>query len=109
MMPAHIVFAAVDAEPAGYSRKWLQSILRERLGFDGTIFSDDLGMAGAAGAGDIVARAESARAAGCDIVLACNDTDAADQLLERWRPPPSSESARRMQALAGRPAGPRQL
>ena len=51
----------------------------------------------------------AAQAAGCDVVLACNDMDAADQLLERWRPPPSSESARRMQALAGRPVGPRQL
>ncbi len=107
MMPAHIVFAAVDGEPAGYSRKWLQGILREQLGFDGAIFSDDLGMAGAAGAGDIVARAERACAAGCDIVLACNDMAATDQLLERWCPPaPSSDLARRMQALAGRPVGP---
>jgi len=108
-MPAHIVFAAVDAEPAGYSRRWLQGILREQLGFDGAIFSDDLGMAGAAGAGDIVARAESARAAGCDIVLACNDMDATDELLQRWHPPPSTDLARRMQALAGRAVGPRPL
>ncbi len=107
IMPAHIVFPAVDAEPAGYSRTWLQDILRGRLGFRGAIFSDDLGMAGAAAAGDTVARAEAARAAGCDVVLACNDMAASDQLLERWAPPPSAELARRTQALAGRPVGPR--
>ncbi len=61
-------------------------MLRERLGFDGLIFSDDLGMAAALGAGDIVARAEASLAAGCDMVLACNDFAAIDELLSSWRP-----------------------
>jgi len=102
VMPAHVVYPAVDREPAGYSRKWLQEILRERFGFVGAIFSDDLGMAGAAAAGDIVARADAAHRAGCDIVLACNDMAASQQLLERWKPVPSPDLARRTEALAGR-------
>jgi beta-N-acetylhexosaminidase len=87
VMPAHIVYPAVAPEPAGFSARWLQTILRGELGFDGLIFSDDLEMAGARGAGDIVARADAAVAAGCDMVLACNDFAAMDDLLARWRPP----------------------
>ncbi len=108
VMPAHVVYPAVDAAPAGYSKIWLQEILRGRLGFDGLVVSDDLDMAGAALAdGDIVARAEAAQAAGCDIVLACNDLAAAGELLDRWKPVPAPELVRRAARLEGRAPRPR--
>jgi beta-N-acetylhexosaminidase len=74
-------------------------MLRGRLGFDGLIFSDDLSMAGARGAGDIVARADAACTAGCDMILVCNDPAGADTLLSRWRPLQQPQLAARASRL----------
>jgi len=82
VMPAHVVYRRVDERPAGFSRFWLREVLRRRLGFQGVVFSDDLSMAAADAAGDYRTRARAALEAGCDMVLVCNNPDAAAQVLE---------------------------
>lgn len=103
VMPAHVLFENIDPNPAGFSAFWLGEVLRGRLGFNGTIFSDDLTMEGATVVGDIVARARAAHAAGCDMVLVCNRPDLTAELLDRWAPQVSAESQARIHALTAMP------
>lgn len=103
VMPAHVVYPRVDPEPAGFSRFWLKRVLRGQLGFQGVIFSDDLSMEGAKGVGGIVARGQKALAAGCDMVLVCNDPAGAGQLLDGFGAHDDPVSHLRLVRLHGRP------
>jgi beta-N-acetylhexosaminidase len=112
VMPAHVIYPKVDQRPAGFSQRWLQEVLRHRLGFTGAIFSDDLSMAAArqidGQAVSFTAAALAALQAGCDMVLLCNQSvedggspiDEAINDLSRaclhgdWMPSPASEERR---------------
>jgi beta-N-acetylhexosaminidase len=104
VMPAHVIYSQVDQEPAGYSKHWLQEVLRGKLGFQGIIFSDDLSMEGASVAGGVPERARAALAAGCDMVLLCNDPAGQEVLLDSLKEVPLVDPDRveRMRKKGGR-------
>jgi beta-N-acetylhexosaminidase len=104
VMPAHVIYPRVDDQPAGFSAVWLQEILRRRLGFDGVIFSDDLNMTGATVAGNVTQRAHAALAAGCDMVLICNNPESIRQLLAEFKDEMSPLSRARLMRMHGRAA-----
>ncbi len=82
VMPAHVIYPEVDELPAGFSKIWIQQILRQQMQFNGVVFSDDLSMQGAVQMGNIVQRAELAIVAGCDMVLVCNDPQGAVKVID---------------------------
>jgi beta-N-acetylhexosaminidase len=102
VMVAHVQFPAVDAWPASVSSRFIRGVLREELHFQGAVFSDDLSMGGAAGAGDIVERTRRALDAGCDMLPICNDRAAVVTVLERLSLEPEPASQLRIIRMRGR-------
>jgi beta-N-acetylhexosaminidase len=102
VMPGHVIYPRVDAKPAGFSPVWVQEILRGRLRFTGAVFSDDLSMEAARQGGTLAEGAQAALAAGCDMVLVCNQPDEAEKVLDALRVEPSKASSRRIRRLRAR-------
>jgi len=104
VMPAHVIYSAVDNVPACFSHFWLQKILRDEIGFTGVVFSDDICMEGAKVMGDITERASQALTAGCDMVLCCNNRKKAIQLLDTIPQKIDREKTARIQSMISKPA-----
>ena len=101
IMSAHVRYPRIDGEVAGYSRFWIHDILRQEMGFEGLVFSDDLSMAGAVGVGDYATRAVRSLAAGCDVLLVCNDRAGAIACIDAlgdYHHPPTQVRLMRMHA-----------
>jgi len=103
IMPAHVVYPKIDPNPAGFSPFWIQQILRKELNFNGTVFSDDLSMEGAASVGDFPERARLAQHAGCDMILVCNNPTAAEQVLDALPINHDPVRAQRLSRMQGNP------
>jgi len=107
VMMAHVLFPAVDAVPASFSRRWIHDVLRGELRFGGAVFSDDLSMGGAEAGGGIVERATRALAAGCDVLPVCNSRPSVRALLAGLRTAIEPASSLRLVRLRGRDGVPR--
>ena len=109
VMTAHVNFSQCDSAIPTYSSFWLQTVLRQQLGFDGVVFSDDLTMQGAIDAAqddsqdhNIVVSAQRAIYAGCDMVLVCNQPALAEQLLAGLEFAPNEHLSAKLSRLAAR-------
>lgn len=105
IMPAHVVFPAVDDRPAGFSRAWIEGVLRGQLGFQGAVVSDDLSMAGATFIADWGERARAAVEAGCDLLLVCHDRQGVGEVLDALSGYRNPVSQARLARLHGRGHG----
>jgi beta-N-acetylhexosaminidase len=103
VLAAHVLFPEVDSDAvASVSPRWVKDILRGELGFKGVVFTDDMSMAGAAVAGDIVVRSERALEAGSDMVLICNSRPGVVTVLDKLNAQMQPASAVRLVRMRGR-------
>lgn len=104
LMMAHVRYTAVDETPASLSKRWIQEILRQQLGFKGAIFCDDLSMGGAAVVGTMEERARLALDVGNDMLPVCNDRAAVVALIDALKDvKPQRASSDRLKKLYARP------
>ena len=104
IMMGHVLFPAVDSVPASFSKRWVGEVLRGDLDFKGVIFADDLTMEGASAMGGIVARAEAALEAGCDVLPVCNRRASVIELLDGLTVLPGPASQMRILRMRGKDA-----
>jgi beta-N-acetylhexosaminidase len=104
IMMGHVLFPAVDSVPASFSKRWVATVLRGELDFKGVIFADDLTMEGASAMGGIVARAEAALEAGCDVLPVCNRRASVIELLDGLTVLPGPASQMRILRMRGKDA-----
>jgi beta-N-acetylhexosaminidase len=104
VMMGHVLFPAVDQVPASFSRRWVGEILRGELDFRGVVFADDLTMEGASAMGGVVARAEAALEAGCDVLPVCNRRASVIELIDGLKSLPGPASQMRILRMRGREA-----
>lgn len=104
MMIAHVEYPCLDKQPAGYSRAWLAGELRERLGYEGVIFSDDLGMHAAKTLDTVKERMRVSLEAGCDSVLVCQPEDVETLLASVDSRDETPDVTARLQSLYGLPS-----
>ncbi|WP_083650985.1 beta-N-acetylhexosaminidase [Azonexus hydrophilus] len=98
VMAAHVIYECFDCNTAVFSNKWI-SYLRNDIKFDGVVFTDDLSMAGAGVVGDMLARVQTAWAAGCDMLLVCNSPESVALVLDNWQPESDPSRSERIARL----------
>lgn len=101
VMVSHVIYPAIDSLPAGFSRIWVNDILKQELQFKGMVFSDDITMQAAATIGSHTERAKRAIDAGCHCVITCNDSAGRDEIIDNLQVSPSAEIQNHIDRMYG--------